>query len=120
MYMKFIVRRASVWDDETSLCEEAKRDSIVRVETRTLHTPEEFDAKFANWEGKWYSVGTNHRVDKNGWITRDNGVINVYSIKINTLNELIKFCEEYGDVVISDCVWNKAYKEILIYDDYIE
>ena len=48
--MKFIVTRTSGWKD--SPCEEAKRDSIVRVETRTLCSPEEFDAKFSNREGK--------------------------------------------------------------------
>ena len=43
--MKFTVRRASKWSDEDICCEEAKRDSIVHVETRTLYSPEEFDAK---------------------------------------------------------------------------
>ncbi len=118
--MKFIVRRASVWNDDESPCEEAKRDSIVRVETRTFHSPEEFDEKFANREGKWLSVGANHRVDENGWITRDNGMTNVWSVEINTLDKLIEFCDKYGDVVIGDCLRNRAYKDILIYDDYIE
>lgn len=118
--MKFTVRRASKWSNEDVCCEEAKRDSIVRVETRTLYSPEEFDAKFSNREGKWLSVGANHRVDENGWITRDNGMIDVWSVEINTLDELMEFCKKYGDVVIGNCMWNKAYKEILIYDDYIE
>ena len=118
--MKFIVRRASQWSEEVSPCDEAKRDSIVRVETRTLHSPEEFDAKFAKREGKWLSVGTNHRVNEKGYITRDREMVDVWSVEINTLDELIKFCEKYGSVVIGDCMWNKPYKEILIYDDYIE
>lgn len=118
--MKFTVRRASNWNDKNILVDEAKRDSIVRVETRTLHSPEEFDEKFSNREGKWLSVGENHRLDENGWITRDNGMIDVWSIEINSLDELIKFCDKYGKVVINNCMWNKAYKEILIYDDYIE
>lgn len=118
--MKFTIRRASVWDDEVSPCKEAKRDNIVRVETRTLCSPEEFDAKFSKRESKWFSVGANHRVDENGWITRDNGMIDVWSVEIDTLDELMEFCKKYGNVVIGDCMWNKAYKEILIYDDYIE
>ena len=118
--MKFTIRRASEWNDEVSPCEEAKRDSIVRVETRTLYTTEEFDAEFSNREGKWLSVGANHRVDENGWITRDNGMIDVWSVEIDTIDELMEFCKKYGDVVIGDCMCNKAYKEILIYDDYIE
>lgn len=118
--MKFIVSRTSIWNDEISPCEEAKRDTIVRVETRTLHTPEEFDKRFAQQEGKWLSVGTNHRVDERGWITRDIGIIDVWTIEFNTLNELIEFCSKYGNVVIQDCMWNRAYKEIEIYDYYRE
>ena len=118
--MRFIVTRTSVWDDEESPCKEAKRDSIVRVETRTLYTPEEFDRRFAKREGKWLSVGTNHRVDERGYITRDNGTIDVWSVEFNAINELIEFCNKYGDVVIQNCIWNKAYKENEIYDDYRE
>lgn len=118
--MKFTVSRASVWHDEDIRCEEAKRDSIVRVETRTCLSPEEFDERFAKQEGKWLSIGSNHRVDEKGWITRDNGMIDVWSVEIDTLDELMEFCEKYGDIVIRNCTWNKAYKEILIYDDYIE
>lgn len=118
--MKFIVTRTSVWNDEKSPCEEAKHDSIVRVQTRTLYTPEAFDEKFAKQEGKWLSVGTNHRVDEKGYITRDNGMVNVWSVEFNTINELVEFCNKYGDVVIQNCMWNKAYKEIEIYDDYRE
>ena len=118
--MKFIIRRASVWDDEISPCEEAKHDSVIHVETRTLYTPEEFDKKFANQEGRWLSVGTNHRIDERGYITRDNGMIDVWSIELNTLDELIEFIKKYGDIVIGDCMCNKSYAEILIYDDYIE
>lgn len=118
--MKFTIRRASVWDDEKSPCEEAKRDSIVRVETRTCMSPEEFDKRFGEVEGKWLSVGENHRVNEKGWIVRDNGMIDVWSVEISTFNELINFCDKYGDLVIGRCMWNNAYKEILIYDDYIE
>lgn len=117
--MKFIISRASQWRDDAP-CEEAKRDSIIRVETRTLCTPEEFDAKFAHKEGKWLSVGTNHRVDEKGWITRDNGMMDVWVIEINTLDELIEFCDKYDDIIINSYFRNKAYKRILIYDDYIE
>ena len=118
--MKFIVRRVSEWNDEVSPCEEAKRDSIVRVETRTCLSPEEFDERFAKREGKWLSVGTNHRVNEKGWIVRDYGLIDVWSVEINTFEELMNFCDKYGDIVIGQYMWNNAYKEILIYDDYIE
>ena len=116
--MKFIVSRTSMWGEGKSPCEEAKRDSIVCVETRTLYTPEAFDERFAKREGKWLSVGTNHRVNKKGYITRDNGMIDVWYVEFNTLEELIEFCNKYGNVVIEDYMWNEEYKEIEIYDDY--
>lgn len=118
--MKFTVRRASEWNDNNAPCEEAKRDSIVKVEVRTLRSPEAFDEKYAYREGKWLSVGTNHRINKDGYIERDNGMVDVWSVEINTLDELIEFCNKYGDIVIEDGWQNKAYKHILIYDDYIE
>lgn len=118
--MKFVVRRTSEWNDKVSPCEEAKRDSIVRVETRACLSPEEFDERFAKREGKWLSVGTNHRVNEKGWIVRDNGLIDVWSVEVNTLDELVEFYNKYGRLVIEDCMWNEAYKEIEIYDDYRE
>ena len=118
--MKFTIRRASQWGNEVICCDEAKRDSITCVETRTYSSPEVFDKNHASREGKWLSVGQNHRINEKGYITRDNGTIDVQCIEINTLDELIEFCEKYGDVIIGDCIWNPAYKEILIYDDYIE
>ena len=118
--MKFIVSRTSIWNDEIKPCEEAKRDSIVCVETRALYTPEEFDERLAQREGKWFSVGTNHRVNEKGYITRDIGMIDVWSVEFNTLEEIIEFCDKYDSVVIEYCIWNKAYKQIEIYDDYRE
>ena len=116
--MKFIVIRESKWclNDEDICIDEAMRESIVCIETRTYYTPEEFDAKHAHREGEWLSVGTNHRVDENGWITRDK-MIDVWSVEINTVDELIKFCDKYGGtVMIRDCLSNKTYKEIFILD----
>lgn len=46
--------------------------------------------------------------------------VDVWFVEINTLEELIKFYEEYGDIIITDCLWNKSYTEIEIYDDYRE
>ena len=66
----FEVRRTSCWTDECPY-EKCIPIKLTRVETRTLKTPEEFDAKFSKVEGKWLEVGSNHRVDKQGFITRD-------------------------------------------------
>lgn len=117
--MKFVVSRTSIWGDEQP-CDEARRDKIVRVDVRTFSSPEEFDSSLARIEGKWYSVGSNHRIDKDGCIARDFEMIDVWTIDINSLNELLVFCDKYGDVIIQDCMWNDQYKEIEIYDDYKE
>ena len=41
-------------------------------------------------------------------------------IKINTLEELLAFYEEYGDLIISENLDNKEEMQIEIYDDYRE
>ena len=46
---------------------------LVNVQTREFRTPEEFDNKFGDKEGKWLNYGTNHRVNARGYITRDMG-----------------------------------------------
>lgn len=118
--MKFVVSRTSQWGDEIAPCEEAKRDSIVRVETRSCLSPEEFDERFAQREGKWLSVGTNHRVNEKGYITRDNGMIDVWSIELNNLEEIASFVDKYGEIVIGADLHNQDCKYIEIYDDYRE
>ena len=118
--MKFTVSRASEWNDNNAPCEEAKRDSIVRVETRTLCSPEEFDEKFARREGKWLSVGTNHRINKDGYITRDNGMVEVWTVEINTLEELMEFYDKYGSIIIHTFFWSDDVHMLEIYDDYRE
>lgn len=116
--MKFTVKRASMWESETPPCEEAARENIIDVDTRTFRSPEAFDA--IHGSGAWFSKGTNHTINEMGCITREIGMVNVWMIEINTLDELMKFYEKYGNIIIQDCIWNKSYKEILIYDDYIE
>lgn len=48
----------------------------------------------------------------------------LWTIEINSLEELIEFIDKYGyksnGVVIHTCNHNPAYKEIEIYDDYRE
>lgn len=117
--MKFTVKRASQWGDAKP-CEEAKSEFIVRVDTRTFRSPEEYDAKCEHDSGKWLEVGTNHRYTSDGCIQRDFGTVNVWTIEINSLEDMMKFMDKYGGVVITDDYRNGDYKQILIYDDYIE
>lgn len=118
--MKFIVSRTSIWNEEESPCEEARRDSVPYVESYNFKTPEEFDkSSVMRREGSWLSVGTNHRLNKKGHITRDNGIRDVWSIEINSIEELIEFVNKYGEIVVQDDFCSD-YKEIEIYDDWRE
>lgn len=116
--MKFIVRRASQWGDAKP-CDEVCHEIITRVDTRYCFSPEEYDAGHVG-ERKWLEAGSNHRYNSEGHIQRDYGTVDVWTIEINTLEELMKFINKYGSVVIGDNYQNENYKEILIYDDYIE
>lgn len=44
----------------------------------------------------------------------------IWSIELNTLDELMEFFNKHGTIVITDWWDNQAYKEIEIYDDYRE
>lgn len=46
--------------------------------------------------------------------------LNLYYVEINTLEELMAFEKKYGRLVIGDNIFDDRYKQILIYDDYIE
>lgn len=118
--MIFQVIRTSSWSDEKPFdtCIPIK---LTKVETRTFCTPEEFDKKFGEREGKWLDHGTNHRVDARGYITRDMGLVDKWGIEINSLEELINFKKAVGEDLVIQTSWidNKT-PCIEIYDDYRE
>lgn len=119
--MKFIITRTSEWGN-SSPCVEAKREQAVKTETRTFRSPEEFDKKRAAIEGTWLSVGTNHCIGRNGYICRDIGIENVWTIDINSIEELANLSQKYGEIIISDCrlTSEDKYPTLEIYDDYRE
>lgn len=86
-----------------------------------MRTPEEFDAKFGKREGRWLENGTNHRINEDGYITRDDGLKETWGIEINSLEELMAFKKEVGeDIVISTSYIDKTTPVLEIYDDYRE
>ena len=118
--MIFQVVRTSNWGDGKPF-EDCIPIKLTRVETRTLHTPEEFDNKFGTREGKWIENGTNHRVDARGYITRDRELVDEWGIEINSLEELMKFQETVGkELVIQTSRIDNKTPCIEIYDDYRE
>lgn len=120
--MKFIITRTSDWGDDNSPCEEAKRSQVVRVETRALRTPEEFDKRFAAREGAWLSVGANHRIGRDGYICRDREMIDVWTIEVNSIEELVALSRKYGKIIVENYYWssNDEYPTLEIYDTYRE
>lgn len=114
--MKFrITRTSGNYFDEERPCEKAVKGTYLYTHTRTC-TEEEFNRKFADREGLWRSKGINHRVDSRGYIQREyerEGFL----IEINTLEELVAFVDEVGDIIISK---DNPMPEIEIYDDYRE
>lgn len=118
--MIFQVTRTSKWSEEKpfDICIPIK---LTNVQTRTFRTPEEFDNKFGDREGKWLSRGTNHRVDARGYITRDMEFKDVWGVEINSLEELINFKNSVGENLVIETSWidNKT-PCIEIYDTYRE
>ena len=118
--MLFQVVRTSLWDDEKPFknCIPIK---LTDVEIRTLRTPEEFDERFGDREGKWLENGANHRINEQGFLTRDRGLEDKWGIEINSLEELMDFSHEVGaDLVIGTSSIDKKTPCIEIYDDYRE
>ena len=117
--MIFQVVRTSQWDDEKPF-KDCIPIKLTMVETRTFRTPEEFDNKFGDKEGKWLDRGTNHRVDARGYITRDME-FEAWGIEIGSLEGLMDFAKTVGEELVLRTSWidNKT-PCIEIYDDYRE
>lgn len=115
--MKFSVSRTS---GENPPCEEAILEIYDRVEWRTC-SEEEFDRRFAPTEGLWRSKGIDHCTNKRGWIGRTfPGQNEGYFMEVNSPEELIKFVDKYGTIVVQEVYFGKNIYEIEIYDDYRE
>jgi hypothetical protein len=120
--MKFIVRRASLIDiDETQKpCDGAKKELIEKWETYF------FSEEFYNKKDKndlWRNTGKDHATIKNdeiSGITRRIGNIEKWVIEIKDLEELVLFIDKNGRIILSDFFENLNYKEIIIYDHYME
>lgn len=87
-------------------------------QTRTL-SELEFNKKFSDREGAWRSKGKNHTTKENGWVTRQVEDIERLTIEINSLEDLMKIVNEFGQCVVSPPDDIRA-PSIEIYDDYRE
>lgn len=115
--MKYIVMRASLHDYHIKPCQEAKRETINRLDIRTVNDP----AKIAHYGYKsdwWYAEGENHRVEK-GQIVRE-FPDEAWFVELNTLDDLMKFYAKYGSFIIEPSWLDHRIPMIRIYDDYVE
>lgn len=113
--MQFIITRVSQHlDDEKPPCEGAEFIDGIRVDRRTVDSPEKIPM-FRNSPSLWYKEGRNHRV-VDGGICRDFDT-KYWVVKIENLEDLIKFNKKYGDLVLSIDEGNPS---IEIYDTYRE
>lgn len=113
--MEFMISRTSMWSDERP-CEEAYMKKFKYKDIRLLKTFEEYDKKFKE---KFTDKGTNHRVNKWGYIERefeDKG----WFIKIDTLEELLEFTNKYGKIILDKSFLNHDIYSIEIYDFFRE
>ncbi len=116
--MIYTIKRTSVWDNECP-CKEAKKRRFEYWHTRTCNE-DEFNKRFSDREGLWRSKGKNHSITKEGYITRQEDDKEVWSIEINTLDDLQKLIDKYGKLIISNKDWKVKAPSIEIYDDYCE
>ena len=112
--MKFKVERTSMWNEQKP-CEEAYKGQITYVQELCFKTFEEFKDKYKE---DFLSRGTNHRITKHG-IARDFNPKDCWYIDINSLEELLKFEEKYGEIIIGTTC-DGEIPIIEIYDTYRE
>ena len=117
--MKFIIERASALNVKEKPCEDAIKIKHQTFQRFWYKSPEEYDKRFGEY-GRWFSEGTNHRINEQGNIERDMDIKEFWEIEINSLADLIEFQNTYGEIIIQDSTWVRDIKTILIYDDYIE
>ena len=115
--MKFIVRRASGWDEDVCPCEGATRTMVKTTDIRKPVGVGDMNDFYART--RWFAHGTNHRVLEDGRIARDLQE-NKWIVTIKHLKHLIQFIDEHDQVVISYNSNTEDLPEIMIYDDYIE
>ena len=112
--MEYRVTRTSQWNEDKP-CEEAYQKQIIYTDERNIPDPMENLLIGKSWytDKGWF----NHRVE-NGHIKRDK-YVDVWMIEIKDQEELLKFIDKYGDIVIQKDESYHSY-EIEIYDGWRE
>ena len=119
--MEFLVERTSVWAaiDFKKPCKEAIAKEFVYIDRRTAKTLIEAKLpKHKHWADEFFSRGTNHREER-GMIARDLESQKKWVINIDTLEDLIKLVNKYGDIIVVQVDDYKGIELCIeIYDGY--
>ena len=118
--MIYIIKRASdrLFEKE-SPCEEAIKKTFENWHERSC-TEEYFDEHYSPKLGLWRSKGINHTTTLDGNIIRQIEDVILWSIEINTLEDLHKLIDKYGTLIIDNGDSINKTPTITIYDDYME
>lgn len=118
--MKFLVRRTSVFNDDTSPCDGAVREVLTQTHTTAASRLTEFSDEA--WARTWYETGFNHCEQKQGrgkTLMKDTQK-EKWTIDIADLAALMEFSGEHGPIVLSEAIFNELDGEIEVYDGYRE
>lgn len=113
--MEFMISRTSMWLGKRP-CEEAYMKNFKYKDIRAFKSFEEYENKFKE---KFTDNGTNHRVNERGYIERE-FESKAWFIKIDSLEQLLKLTNKYGDIILDKSFLNNDIYSIEIYDDYRE
>ena len=98
--MIYIIKRASGYHD-LSPCEEAIKRPFENWHTRGI-TEDSYNERFSLKQGTWRSIGKNHTITNEGYITRQLNDEMLWSIEVNSLEDgfdnvkhkNMKYCED--------------------------
>lgn len=125
--MRFAVKRTiSSYDDDAGPCPGAVKGTLPYWDCRTFKSPEEHDAKLKRRDGEgWFDRGTEHQITygpRGGvhGIKRRTEDVTAWFIEIDSIEALMAFYEEHGDLVLTESFGNNGQPCIEIYDGYRE
>lgn len=116
--MKYIVERTG-YVREKQPCEEAYQDVHYVVE-RFKWAQDDFSLKHQNLNRKWQDVETAYQITKEGQIVKRIAQEERWTIELNSLEDLMRFIDKYGQVVINTGQGTTESPVIEIYDDWRE
>lgn len=117
--MKFRIDRTSGYEENEAPCDGAFQDTYARVDIRTVCDPAKIYRRETQNTDWWYKEGLNHRV-LNGNIARDYPGEVGWFMNIDSLEDLLRFADKYGELIIGRSYGDPNLCSIEIYDTYRE